>query len=150
MNQKLKSAMRAAGIPVTEGDTLAHEDLPNARSFLYFAGVQIGENFSAYETIGEEVVILTNDTPPQAPEVPAAVLTPEVPAAPILEEAPTPEVPAAPEVPQAPVQEVVTSESGAGKEEPPVESQPEEKGEQPVAEAVDQPKSQSYKPGKKA
>lgn len=139
MNQKLKSAMRAAGIPVTEGDTLAHEDLPNARSFLYFAGVQIGENFSAYEAIGEEVVILTNnDTPPQVPPAPAV---PEVPSS-----APAPAVP---EVPQASVQEVVTSESDTGQEEPPVESQPEEKGEQPVAEAADQTEAQSYKPGKK-
>lgn len=49
MNAKLKQDMRKAGINVSEGDTLAQEDLQSARDFLYFRGIDIGEHFERYE-----------------------------------------------------------------------------------------------------
>lgn len=54
MNAKLKQDMRKAGINVSEGDTLAQEDLQSARDFLYFRGIDIGEHFERYEDPGVE------------------------------------------------------------------------------------------------
>ena len=51
MHKNLKSAMRAANYPVSEGDELVQEDLQSARDFLYFSGVNIGENFEKYEEL---------------------------------------------------------------------------------------------------
>ena len=51
MHKSLKSAMRAANYPVSEGDELVQEDLQSARDFLYFSGVNIGENFDKYEEL---------------------------------------------------------------------------------------------------
>lgn len=50
MHTQLKNAMRAAGITVSEGDTLAQSDLQPARDFLYFRGVTLrGDEFDLYE-----------------------------------------------------------------------------------------------------
>jgi hypothetical protein len=45
----LKQAMTAAGILVSEGEELLHTDLQKARDFLYFQGINIGEEFHRFE-----------------------------------------------------------------------------------------------------
>jgi len=55
MHLKLKQDMQAAGINVSEGDTLQQNELQAARDFLYFRGINIGEHFENYEAaIGAE------------------------------------------------------------------------------------------------
>lgn len=49
MYSRLKQDMRDAGISVSEGDDLVATDLQPARDFLFFRGINIGENFHLYE-----------------------------------------------------------------------------------------------------
>lgn len=63
MHLKLKQDMQAAGINVSEGDTLQQNELQAARDFLYFRGINIGEHFENYEAaIGAEPAA---EIPPQ-------------------------------------------------------------------------------------
>lgn len=63
MHLKLKQDMQAAGINVSEGDTLQQNELQAARDFLYFRGINIGEHFENYEAaIGAEPAA---EVPPQ-------------------------------------------------------------------------------------
>ena len=48
MYAQLKQDMRDAGISVTEGDDLSAQDMQKARDFLFFRGINIGENFHTY------------------------------------------------------------------------------------------------------
>jgi hypothetical protein len=51
MYAKLKQDMRAANVPVSDGDELATSDMQPARDFLYFNGINIGEEFHRYEEV---------------------------------------------------------------------------------------------------
>lgn len=51
MYAKLKQDMRAANIQVSEGDNLCPSDMQLARDFLYFNGINIGEEFHRYEEV---------------------------------------------------------------------------------------------------
>lgn len=63
MHLKLKQDMQAAGVNVSEGDTLQQSELQAARDFLYFRGINIGEHFENYEAaIGAEPA---TEVPPQ-------------------------------------------------------------------------------------
>lgn len=57
MYAQLKQDMRDAGISVTEGDDLSAQDMQKARDFLFFRGINIGENFHTYaEASGQRPV----------------------------------------------------------------------------------------------
>jgi hypothetical protein len=49
MYSKLKADMRNAGISVSEGDEINNTDMQLIRDFLFFKGVNIGEDFHRYE-----------------------------------------------------------------------------------------------------
>lgn len=64
MYAKLKQDMRSAGVAVSEGDDLATSDLQLARDFLYFNGINIGEEFHRYEEVvhGSVAAVAPADT----------------------------------------------------------------------------------------
>lgn len=51
MYANLKRDMREAGISVSEGDELAGTDLQLVRDFLFFRGVNLGEDFHRYDEV---------------------------------------------------------------------------------------------------
>jgi hypothetical protein len=51
MYAKLKQDMRNAGVAVSEGPELAGTDLQKVRDFLFFQGINIGEDFHRYEEV---------------------------------------------------------------------------------------------------
>jgi hypothetical protein len=51
MYAKLKQDMRNANIQVSDGDDLRPSDMQLARDFLYFNGINIGEEFHRYEEV---------------------------------------------------------------------------------------------------
>lgn len=70
MHTQLKNAMRAAGIAVSEGDTLAQSDLQLARDFLYFRGVTLrGDEFDLYEEGPEDSDVNAAQDPTTPPPV---------------------------------------------------------------------------------
>lgn len=51
MYAKLKQDMRSANVPVSDGDDLVNSDMQLVRDFLYFKGINIGEEFHRYEEV---------------------------------------------------------------------------------------------------
>lgn len=51
MYAKLKQDMRSANVPVSDGDDLVNSDMQLVRDFLYFNGINIGEEFHRYEEV---------------------------------------------------------------------------------------------------
>lgn len=49
MYDKLKQDMRDAGVEITDGPDLDASDMQKVRDFLYFRGINIGEQFDRYE-----------------------------------------------------------------------------------------------------
>jgi hypothetical protein len=69
MSQILKQAMRDAGVLVSEGADLEVNDYQSARDFLFFRGINIGEDFYKYDALVGTTPAPAEATPPAEAQV---------------------------------------------------------------------------------